>query len=110
MATVVRVDPADARARLESELERLLARLDVVTGIEQVWLIGSLLHGRIGATSDIDLVVVRRTSRPPGERGVELASQLAPRTGLDLFVYTPEEFERGSRFVAHVRRHGKRIR
>lgn len=110
MCVVVQSDPAAVRAVLDEELARLLARLDACDGMEQVWLFGSALTGEVHATSDLDLLVVQRTTLSPVDRGLALRASLAPRVALDLFVFTPEEMEEGGRFVEYVHAHGRRLR
>ncbi|MDP9022907.1 MAG: nucleotidyltransferase domain-containing protein [Actinomycetota bacterium] len=109
MTTILWRRSKEARARLAAELDRLEALLRQLRGVEQVWVFGSLVDGRPGPTSDLDLLVIRRTDEPPHVRGVNLARELAPRVAVDLFVYTPEEATAGGRFVDDVRRRGRRL-
>lgn len=106
---VVRVPMDLVAQRLTTELERLLGVLAGDPRVEQVWVIGSTLTGRVHATSDLDLVVVLRTSASPVERRLELARSLQPQVPLDLFVFTPDEFAADGRFVRSVRRSGRRL-
>ncbi len=87
--TVVWVDADAMRSRLSDEADRLLAALDEIHDIEEVWVIGSATgeHRRVHANSDIDLVVVQRTELDGVERALALRHALAPREALDLFVY-----------------------
>ncbi len=101
--------PDEARARLQAELDRILEVLAATDGVEEVWVFGSLVEGQPGATSDLDLLVVRRTDEPVPQRGVTLARMLAPRAAVDLFVYTPDEVAASGRFVAGVRARGRRV-
>ena len=55
-------------------------------------LFGSLVTGEVGEWSDIDLIVVQDTQQPFWKRLHELRMLLRPRVGLDLLVYTPQEF------------------
>lgn len=109
MTTVVWSDAEAIRARLEQELERLLERLRTLAGIQQVWIAGSLVDGRVHATSDLDLVVVRLTREGPVDRGLTLRRELAAKVPIDVFVYTPEEAAAGGRFIDGVRRRGRRL-
>lgn len=104
------LDPATVRARLDTEFDRMLGLLSGLAEVEQVWRFGSTVDGRVHATSDLDLLVVQRTARGPVERAVALRSLLAPAVALDLFVLTPDEYERGGRFVDHVTLTGRRWR
>ncbi len=110
--SVVWPDQDAIRSRLTAEVDRLLRMLDCRQDIEQIWLIGSAAdeQARVHTTSDIDLLVVQRTELSAVERALALRADLAPGGALDLFVYTPEEFESGGRFITQVRRHGRRLR
>lgn len=60
---------------------------------EKVILFGSSARGDADRYSDIDLVVIKRTDKRFVERLVEAARYLDLPVSVDLFVYTPEEFE-----------------
>ncbi len=57
---------------------------------------GSYATGKADGYSDLDLVVVLDTNRPFLERGTLLPEifEVVP-VGVDLLIYTPEEFARG---------------
>jgi len=76
--------------RLRSELAEILPRL-IDDQTERVVLFGSAASGRVGASSDLDLLVVRRDARRPAERVDALYRRVQPRIAIDLLVYTPEE-------------------
>lgn len=103
-------DPEELRTRLVGEFARLLGILATRCDIDEVWRFGSTVSGRLHATSDLDVLVVQRTSLDPVERAVALRRQLGPRAALDLFVVTPQEFAVASRFHEHVRATGRRER
>jgi predicted nucleotidyltransferase len=84
----------DERQRtLEKELGRIVTHVRKAGKAERVILFGSLASGRVHATSDLDVVVVQKSRRAFWSRVLELRRELNPQTGLDLLVYTPEEFE-----------------
>lgn len=59
------------------------------------YLIGSRARGTAHATSDIDLIIVADSERPAVERFKDyLAAIVASPVGVDMLVYTPEEFDR----------------
>lgn len=109
MTIVIWSDPAAVRARLQRELTRLTDVLARLPGVEQAWVTGSFVTGDLHATSDLDLLVIRRTEEGPVDRGLTMRRELAPRLPVDLFVYTPEEAAAGGRFVDDVRRRGRRV-
>lgn len=62
---------------------------------ERVILFGSAARGDTDALSDLDVVLIKRTTAPFVQRGVEAVRYLRSGIGpVDLFVYTPEEFQR----------------
>ena len=61
---------------------------------EKVFLFGSLASGRVREMSDLDLVVVKRTDERFLDRIARVLNLLEPKVGVDVLVYTPEEFER----------------
>jgi len=55
---------------------------------------GSAARGETDVRSDLDLLLIKETSRPFLERLVEFSRLLPPGgTRVDAFIYTPEEFE-----------------
>ena len=98
------------RSALERELQRLLAILQALS-VEKVILFGSLARGEVGTWSDLDLLVVMPSEESFVRRAVELAQVLKPELGLDLVVYTPEEFKRmqeeGNPFLRQVLKEGR---
>lgn len=79
-------------------VERFLAKLRPLLrqqSVRSAWLIGSHALGTATPESDIDVIVVAPTDRIPVERFRDyLPAILAAGVGVELFVYTPAEFER----------------
>jgi predicted nucleotidyltransferase len=87
---------------LQSELTRWLPLLIQQLNPERVILFGSLTQDQVHDWSDIDLVIVRETTQPFLKRVQEAMLLLKPKVGLDILIYTPEEFaelKRDRRFV-----------
>lgn len=82
------LDLAEIARRVQRPLEKAGARRAVA--------FGSYARGEADGFSDLDLVVVVETDLPFLDRA-ELLSEVvnALPMGVDLLVYTPEEFERG---------------
>src|SRR3990167_6982191 len=81
---------------------------------ERVYLFGSWARGEEGDLSDLDVVVIKRTSSPFFDRLREVLELLPPSTGgIDVLVYTPEEFEamqrEGNAFAEMIVEEGKLI-
>lgn len=61
---------------------------------EKIILFGSWAWGKPEPDSDIDMLVVKKSSKPKMEREYELRSLLFPsEIPLDVIVYTPEELK-----------------
>ncbi|MGC8842798.1 MAG: nucleotidyltransferase domain-containing protein [bacterium] len=79
---------------------------------ERIILFGSYAREDFDPESDIDLVVIKRTEKRFIERLLEVAELIENELGkVDVFVYTPEEFERmiewGNPFIERVLKEGK---
>jgi predicted nucleotidyltransferase len=82
---------------LERELTRWLGLLRRRYDPDRIILFGSLAQGQVWDWSDVDLVIDKQTALPFLDRIDEVLRLLEPRVGLDVLVYTPEEFDRLSR-------------
>ncbi len=78
---------------LEDELARVLGLLKEHGETEKVIVFGTLAQGKVHEWSDIDLLVVERTGLPFFKRLRKIRGMLKPRVGMDILVYTPEEFD-----------------
>ena len=85
---------AERKHLLDKELNRCLRLLTENGSPEKVILFGTLAMGEIHEWSDIDLVVVERTQLPFFQRIKKVRNLLKPKVGMDVMVYTPEEFDR----------------
>jgi len=101
------------KALLEQELSRFVALLIEHFSPEKIILFGSLATGEIEEWSDLDLVVIQHTDLPFLERSKAALRLLRPRVGVDVLVYTPQEFEQLCRerrfFREEILRKGKVI-
>lgn len=91
---------------IQSELKRILSLVGDETTVERVYLFGSAAAAdgaRLHDESDIDLCIVQRTNLPFYSRLAEWIGRIQPELGLDLVVYTPEEFEEMQRSNYFVR-------
>jgi predicted nucleotidyltransferase len=89
------------RGRLEAELQRIVSALPGL-GVRRALLFGSVARGEVRGQSDLDLILIVDSREPFAERCARFYRTLTPSVGLDLLVYTPEEFEevRARRFFA----------
>ena len=87
----------DRRALLKRELGRWLPLLLAHEQPERIILFGSYPAGHVSEWSDLDMVIVKDTQAPFLERVRRVLALLEPRVGLDVLVYTPQEFAELSR-------------
>jgi len=83
----------DREKSLKEELSRVLAVIRSEYDPEKIVLFGSLAAETVHEWSDIDLLIIKKTGKRPIERIMELTQLINPRVGIDLFIYTPEEFD-----------------
>lgn len=78
----------------ESEIRTLVERIVARTDPQKVIVFGSHAKGTAGARSDLDLLVIQRTSRPVAHRLDDIRPLLGTLVvRVDVHVYTPEEIE-----------------
>jgi len=87
-----RIGARRRKVNLQKELERCINLLRKEYHPEKILLFGSLASGRVSRWSDIDLIIVKDTKKPFLDRSKEVLLLLKPKVGMDIFVYTPEEF------------------
>jgi len=88
--TPMPVQPDDHLNRFLAALRPLLAEHRA----RSAWLVGSRARGTAAPGSDIDVIIVAPTDRPFVERFRDyLPAVLTAGVGVDLLVYTPEEFD-----------------
>src|SRR6266446_7174570 len=80
------------RGKAGTSMRQLLDALQVYEP-ERVYVFGSWARGEADELSDLDIVVIKRTTVPFFERLREVSRLLPAGTGaVDILVYTPEEF------------------
>jgi HEPN domain-containing protein/predicted nucleotidyltransferase len=103
--TPLRQDPA-----LPPTVEQVLNCL-MGYGPEKIILFGSTARGDTDEYSDLDLIVIKKTDKRFVERLVEAGSFIPLDLSVDVFVYTPEEFqsmiEEGNPFIEEALKDGK---
>lgn len=93
---LVLISDLSRKQRLEENLKKVLDGIKKYYQPEKIILFGSLAIGKVGPYSDIDLVIIKKTSLPYFKRIRQLVRLLDYDVGIDFFVYTPEEFEEAS--------------
>lgn len=89
----VEMDEATWVARLNDELTRFVEMVVREFNPHKIILFGSMAEGKPRLWSDIDIVVVRETDKNFIDRGLEIINQFKTMIGIDLLVYTPDEFK-----------------
>lgn len=103
-------DTCEATRQPDACLDGFLAALRPLLAqhsARSAWLVGSRARGNAVPESDIDVIVVASSNRPFVERFRDyLPAVLTADVGVDLLVYTPDEFERMRReerpFLSHA--------
>lgn len=86
--------PAERRrAQLAAELARFLPIIVERLHPAMILIFGSFAAGHVGEWSDLDLVVVAESNLPFYQRLSDVFKSVRPRVGLDVLVYTPDEWE-----------------
>jgi len=78
--------------QLASELDRFVWVVVEHMDPERIILFGSFANGQIDEWSDLDLVVVTETDLPFYERLKQVILLVQLQVGMDVVVYTPEEW------------------
>lgn len=98
------------RALLDVAVARLRERLPSVSGAIGALVFGSYATGRVGPTSDLDvMVIVDDDGEPWNERCARASRELDLGVPCDLIVYAPDEFallKATRNFVARAVREG----
>lgn len=88
----------------------------VVSGLmpydpEKIIVFGSYARGDADEFSDLDLVIIKRTNERFVRRAIEADAYIEWPTSVDVFVYTPEEFqlmqEQDNPFIERVLAEGR---
>lgn len=98
---------------LKDELERIVEVIKNEYAPEKIVLFGSLAAEHVHEWSDIDLLIIKQTDKRPIERTMEVVNLIRPKIGIDLFIYTPEEYDlllkERYAFILNVLKTGKTV-
>lgn len=87
------MDKVERERLLKEELVRIVDILTKQYKPQKIILFGSLANGKINEWSDIDLLIIKDSSKRQVERCIEVAKLIHPKVGMDFFIYTPAEYE-----------------
>ena len=76
------------------EVRRRIREYAAGTGVTRAIVFGSFARGDADLASDVDVILIEHTSRPFLERGLAHLPLFRIGLGVDLLVYTPEEYDR----------------
>lgn len=77
---------------LENELKAFVDCAKKNYQPEKIILFGSLASGKVTNISDLDLIVVAKTKEDFWTRLLNISKYCSHKVGMDVLVYTPEEF------------------
>jgi predicted nucleotidyltransferase len=83
---------AQQRGKIEETLAQVLTACHDLGDVDAVYAFGSYATGEIGPTSDLDLLIVRRTSLRRAVRDLDIVERCCFRVGVDMVVVTPDEY------------------
>lgn len=77
---------------------------------EKIILFGSYARGEVNKYSDVDLIVIKTTNEAWSERLKRVRLLLRTTTPVDVFVFTPQEFDKAKKnnpLIHEISKHGK---
>jgi uncharacterized protein len=88
----------------ESQIQTLVNEIAEGYQPEKIYLFGSYANGTPTADSDIDLFIIKDTSKRRKDRTIELLNNLKtyPDSGVDFIIYTPEELQQVQDDVVNI--------
>lgn len=96
---------------LNAELEIFVNKIKSGYNPQKIILFGSLANGQINDESDLDLVVIKKTTEDFWSRLKSISKYCSHNIGMDVLVYTPEEFDKLSKtrtfFIKEISNKGK---
>jgi predicted nucleotidyltransferase len=84
----------DRRKILQQEVEEFVDRIKKAYVPDKIILFGSVATGKAKENSDIDIIIIKETEKKFWERLREISKYCSREIGMDVLVYTPEEFEK----------------
>jgi predicted nucleotidyltransferase len=78
--------------KMQEELQRWTELLKTQYQPDKIILFGSFARREIRRWSDIDLIVIKRTEKKFLDRIKDVLLLLRPKVGIDILIYTPDEF------------------
>jgi predicted nucleotidyltransferase len=89
---LIRGPVCGARGLLENALEKVVTVCGTEPEVREAFVFGSFATGRVGPTSDLDVLIVRDTELGIVDRVADLKLAAQDKVGLDIIVVTPQEY------------------
>jgi len=97
----------------QKEIKKITDQIIKGYNPEKIILFGSYAYGKPKPSSDVDLLVVKKTGKRFGTRLFEVAEIISSEMGTDILVYTPKEWREGLKknyyFFKEINNKGKLI-
>lgn len=96
---------------MAEELKRVIPKI-IELDVEKIILFGSSVSNKVHKSSDLDILIIKKTDKKFLDRLEEFYQHLKPRLAMDILVYTPEEFEelkRSNQFIKSALEKGEVI-
>ncbi len=95
------VSATERRKVLLNALQEMVPLIIARYTPEKIILFGSLATGTVRESSDIDLMIVKKTTKRFLDRQMDVVRIVDPDVATDFFVYTPEELAEGIKTRPH---------
>jgi len=92
---------------LKNELNRIMPVVKEKYKPEKVILFGSFASGNVSETSDIDLLILKKSRKRYLDRIDEFLKIVQPKVSMDVFILTPQEARRKNPYLAEIFQKGK---
>jgi len=97
---------------MQKHIQKLISQLSPYRP-EKIILFGSAAKGRFAKGSDLDILIIKKTSQPFWQRQKRIALLLKTNLDVDAFVMTPQEVKKALReiqpFIYDIIKEGKVI-
>ncbi|MBI5620841.1 nucleotidyltransferase domain-containing protein [Candidatus Gottesmanbacteria bacterium] len=70
---------------------------------QRIIMFGSASSGSLKPDSDLDIAIVKQTSKPYHDRVIDVRRLVRSTTPVDFFVFTPEEIEKQKEYNPFIR-------
>jgi len=95
----------------EKEIQKITDQIKEKYQPEKIILFGSFAYGKPSASSDVDLVVIKKTNERFTQRLMKMAQIVKSSLGADILVYTPKEWQAALKeenyFIKEIAQKGK---